>query len=92
MITEKLELSGNDIWSLKNEIAFRPVDLISIFALYDYSTFEYQGRHYTNSFGFGFGLNGNGTALQIIVANGVLDDNPVDFSNTKIHIGFKSEF
>jgi outer membrane protein assembly factor BamA len=88
----ELELSGNNIWSLRNEIEFKPVDLISILALYDYSTYEYQGRHHTNSFGFGFGLNANGTTLQIIIANGVLDQNPVDFSNTKIHLGFKSVF
>jgi outer membrane protein assembly factor BamA len=88
----ELELSGNNIWSLRNEIEFKPVDLISIIALYDYSTYEFSGRHYTNSFGFGFGLNANGTALQIIIANGVLDKNPVDFANTKIHLGFKSIF
>jgi len=88
----ELELSGNNIWSLRNEVEFKPVDLISIIALYDYSTYEFSGRHYTNSFGFGFGLNANGTSLQIIIANGVLDQNPVDFANTKIHLGFKSIF
>ena len=88
----ELELSGNNVWSLKNEIEFKPVDLISIFALFDYSTFEFSGRHYTNSYGFGFGLNGNGNSLQIIVANGKLDENPFDFTNTKIHLGFKSVF
>jgi outer membrane protein assembly factor BamA len=88
----ELELAGNNIWSLRNEIEFKPVDLISIFALYDYSTYEFSGRHFTNSFGFGFGLNANGTSLQIIIANGVLDQNPVDFSNTKIHLCLKYVF
>jgi hypothetical protein len=88
----ELELSGNDIWTLLNEIEFRPVDIISIIMLYDYSTFNFQGHHYTNSFGFGFGLNNKGSKLQIIVANGILDNASLDLSNTKIHIGFTSNF
>ena len=88
----ELELFGNETVIIRNEIEFKPVDLLSMFLLYDYSKFDYNGRHQTNSVGFGFGLNTKGTVLQIIVANGVLDQNSLDFSNTKIHLGFKSTF
>jgi hypothetical protein len=88
----ELELFGNGVVVLRNEIEFKPVDLLSMFLLYDYSKFNYNGRRQTNSVGFGFGLNTKGTVLQIIVANGVLDQNTFDFSNTKIHLGFKSTF
>lgn len=88
----ELELSGNDIWMFTNEIAFRPVDLISIFLIYDYSSFQSNGHHFTNSFGFGFSLKSNTNSLEIVVANGVLDNNPFQLSNTKIHLGFRSTF
>ena len=88
----ELELSGNDIWAFMNEIEFRPVDIISIFLLYDYSTYKNVGQHYTNSFGLGFGLRNQSYGLEIVVANGVLDDNPFELSNTKIHLGFRSTF
>lgn len=88
----ELELSGNDIWTFLNEIEFRPVDLISIFLLYDRSAYQNNGAHFTNSVGLGFALNSKSNSLEIIVANGVLDNNPLDMANTKIHIGFKSTF
>lgn len=88
----ELELFGNDVWILNNEIEFAPTKSLSFKALYDYSISEYQGRNYTHSFGFGFGLTGVNSRLDIIIANGVLNDNPVDFSDSRIHIGFKSNF
>lgn len=88
----ELELSGNDIWSIMNEVEFRPVDLFSIFLLYDFSSFQSNGHHITNSYGVGFSFNAENYALEIVVANGVLDNNPFQFSNTKIHIGFRSTF
>ncbi len=88
----ELELSGNDVWIFKNELEFKPINLLSIFILYDYSTFKSNGQRHTNSAGFGFGLNNKNTRLELIIANGVLDANPLDFTQTKIHIGFKSTF
>ena len=88
----ELELSGNDIWGFMNEIEFRPVDLISIFLLYDYSTYRNNGQNYTNSYGLGFSLRNDTYGLEIVVANGVLNDNPFELSNTKIHLGFRSTF
>ncbi|MEX1003595.1 MAG: ShlB/FhaC/HecB family hemolysin secretion/activation protein [Crocinitomicaceae bacterium] len=88
----ELELFGNDIWSSLNELEFQPIDLLSLFILYDYSAFKNNGMNHTNSFGLGFSLNNEGSSLQIIVANGVLNSNPLELSNTKIHIGFKSTF
>lgn len=88
----ELELSGKDIWMFLNEIEFRPVELISIFLLYDRSAYQNDGFHFTNSYGLGFGLNGKTNSLEIIVANGVLDNNPFLLSNTKIHLGFRSSF
>lgn len=88
----ELELSGNNVWSLRNEFEFKPVELFSIFLLYDYGNFKSNGAHYTNSTGLGFAFQAANTSLQIIVANGVQDNNPLDFTNTKIHLGFKSVF
>lgn len=88
----ELELSGNDVWIFKNELEFTPIELLSIFVLYDYSAFKQNGLRQTNSLGFGFGLNNKNTRLEIVVANGVLDNNPVDLTQTKIHLGFKSTF
>lgn len=88
----ELELNGNDAWMIMNELEFKPVELFSIFILYDYGNFKSNGTRYTNSGGVGFSFKAANTQLQIIVANGVLDDNPLDFTNTKIHLGFKSVF
>ena len=88
----ELELSGNDVWAFMNEIEFRPAGLFSIFALYDYSTFHYNGQHHTNSVGIGFALKNETYGLEIVVANGILDNNPFQISNTKIHLGFRSVF
>ena len=88
----ELELSGNDIWKFMNELEYKPIELLSVFILYDYSVYKFNGLHFTNSLGFGFGLSANNTRLEIVVANGVLDKNPVSLSNTKIHLGFKSTF
>lgn len=88
----ELELSGNDIWAFMNEVEFRPVEIISIFLLYDYSTYRNNGPHHTNSFGLGFTLKNETYGLEIVVANGVLDNNPFEISNTKIHLGFRSTF
>ncbi|UKN02474.1 hypothetical protein K6119_02930 [Paracrocinitomix mangrovi] len=89
----ELELSGKDIWMMLNEVEFRPIEVFSIFVLYDRSTFHNNsGFHFTNSIGFGFAFNTGGSALQIIIANGVLDNNPLQLSNTKIHIGFSANF
>lgn len=88
----ELELSGNDIWAMMNEVEFRPVDVISIFLLYDYSSYQNNGHHQTNSFGLGFALKNDTYGLEIVVANGILDNNPFLISNTKIHLGFRSTF
>jgi hypothetical protein len=88
----ELELYGKDIWMFLNEIEFQPIDLLSIFVLYDYASFHNTSYNYANGFGFGFGFNTNTNSFEIIVANGILNDNPLDFSNTKIHIGFRSSF
>lgn len=88
----ELELRGNDVWILNNELEFRPVEAISFMLLYDYSTFQDAGQHYTHSGGVGFNFFGDNFSLQLIFANGVLNENPLDLSNTKIHIGFTSIF
>jgi len=88
----ELELNGNDVWMIMNELEFKPVELFSIFLLYDYGNFQSNGTRFTNSGGLGFAFKAANTELQIIVANGVIDNNPLDFTNTKIHLGFKSVF
>lgn len=88
----ELELAGRDNWILRNEIEFRPIELLSMKVLYDYSNFIGDTKNYTHSVGFGFGLINKSSQLEIIVANGILNDNPFNLSDTKIHIGFKSNF
>lgn len=88
----ELELFGKTIWTLLNEVEFRPIESLSLKAIYDYSVFDNNQHNYTHSFGFGFGLINNTNQLEIIVANGILNKNPVNFAGTKVHIGFKSNF
>ncbi len=88
----ELELEGREIWILQNELEFKPVELLSMKLIYDYANFKNNEKHFTHSIGFGFGLINNNSQLDIIVANGKLDNNPITVSNTKIHIGFKSNF
>lgn len=88
----ELELAGKDIWILRNEVEFRPIEQLSLKALYDYARFDNETANYSHSFGFGFGLINNASQLEIIVANGVLNENPLLLSDTKVHIGFRSNF
>ena len=43
-------------------------------------------------FGFGFGLQTNGGLLRLTYANGKTKDNPFDFSKSKLHVSFTSNF
>ena len=88
----ELELVGNNIWILNNEIEFSPVNLLSFKVLYDYAVFDFNAHHFAHAFGVGFGLISGNIKLEIIVANGVLNSATPDLSATKVHIGFKSTF
>ena len=88
----ELELTGNEVWILANEIVFKPVKAFELKLIYDYSRFEYLGANYSHSAGVGFGLNAGNSLLEIVIANGTLNDNPFLLTNTKVHIGFKSNF
>ena len=43
-------------------------------------------------FGFGFGLQTNGGLLRLTYANGKIKDDPFDFSKSKLHVSFTSNF
>jgi hemolysin activation/secretion protein len=88
----ELELVGNHLFTTLNEIEYQPLSILSFKLLYDYSSFENNGKFHSNSFGFGFGLLNKNSVLEIIIANGVINSSNVDFANTKIHIGFSSSF
>jgi hypothetical protein len=88
----ELELTGNNVFIMQNEISYQPLSILSFKVLYDFSTYEFNKRFTTNSLGFGFGLINNNSILEIIIANGVVNNAPVALSNTKIHIGFSSNF
>ena len=88
----ELELTGNNVFIIQNEIEYQPLPILSFKLLYDYSSFKKTNQFYTNSFGFGFGLLSENSKLEIIVANGNINDNNFALSNTKIHIGFSSNF
>jgi len=88
----ELELNGNDVFIVQNEIEYQPLPILSFKLLYDYSTYTHLGQNFTNSFGFGFGLLSENSKLEIIVANGTVNNSGFTLSNTKIHIGFSSNF
>jgi translocation and assembly module TamA len=88
----ELELFAKEIWTFRNELEFKPIDILSLKAIYDFSVFINDTRNQTHSIGFGFGIINNSSQLEIILANGVLNDNPLLLTNSKIHIGFKSNF
>lgn len=88
----ELELAGRNNWIIRNEVEFKPIELLSIKVLYDYSNFNNEIQNFTHSFGAGFGLTNNSSQLEIIIANGRLNNNPIDLPDTKVHIGFKSSF
>jgi len=88
----ELELIGNEVFTILNELEYQPIDVLSFKLIYDYSQFKYNGNNHTNSLGFGFGLINENSILEIIIANGVLNTNQTDFNSTKIHIGFKASF
>jgi outer membrane protein assembly factor BamA len=88
----ELELNGNNVFIVQNEIEYQPLPILSFKVLYDYSIYSHLGQNYTNSFGFGFGLLSENSKLEIIVANGTVNNSGFALSNTKIHIGFSSHF
>jgi len=88
----ELELVGNSIFTALNEIEYQPISSLSFKLIYDYSSFKNGNQFYTNSFGFGFGLLNENSVLEIIIANGSINNATLDFANTKIHIGFSSSF
>ncbi len=88
----ELELNGNNVFIVQNEIEYQPLPVLSFKLLYDYSNYRHLGQNFTNSFGFGFGLLNSNSKLEIIVANGTVNQTGFALSNTKIHIGFSSQF
>lgn len=88
----ELELTGNEVLTVINELEYQPISVLSFKLLYDYSHFNLNGNNHTNSFGLGFGLVNENSILEISIANGILNSNQVDFNSTKIHIGFKASF
>lgn len=44
------------------------------------------------SFGLGLGIASKSGLLQLIYANGSTDDNPINISNSIVHVGYKSSF
>ncbi|MBI3135213.1 MAG: hypothetical protein HYZ14_11115 [Bacteroidetes bacterium] len=88
----ELELTGNDVVIVNNEIEFAPVSVISFKLLYDYASYQNAGSGYAQAVGFGFAFLTGTIKLEIILANGWQNDNAPNLSNTKIHLGFKSSF
>lgn len=88
----ELELVGNKIYTLNNDLTFRPIKDLGLKLIYDYSRFSYKGEHYTHSVGLGFDFTAGNSILELVIANGTLDNNPFLLTNTKIHLGFKSSF
>lgn len=88
----ELELVGNDSWTVRNEWVFQPVELFAVFLLYDHASYRYNGARQANGFGVGMRLATDHSLVELIVANGKRDQNPIDFSMTKVHLGLKASF
>ncbi|MGB1102245.1 MAG: ShlB/FhaC/HecB family hemolysin secretion/activation protein [Crocinitomicaceae bacterium] len=88
----ELELAAREAWIMRNEITFTPIKSLSIKAIYDYANYVEQSKRWAHALGFGFGFQTGNSHLEIIVANGKLDSNPFILSETKVHIGFRSNF
>jgi len=88
----ELELTGNDVVIINNEIEFSPANVLSFKLLYDYAAYQNSGSRYAQAVGFGFSFLAGNIKLEIILANGWQNENPITLSNTKIHLGFKSSF
>ncbi len=89
----ELELFGNNVWIVNSEFEWRPVNVLSFSLIYDYSIADAKiGKNFTNSVGLGLGLVSKNSRLEIVVANGILNHNAVDFGSSRIHIGFRSNF
>ncbi|MFD1552742.1 hypothetical protein DNU06_08750 [Putridiphycobacter roseus] len=88
----ELELNGNTVFSALNALVFKPVELLSFELVYDYSQFHNDGFFQTNSVGFGFNLENASSTLSIVIANGTFVGSPFNFQNTKLHLGFVSNF
>lgn len=88
----ELELAGNSVFSVLNSIDYRPVKELAFQLIYDYSSFLSDKQHFTNSIGLGFKLYNDNNVLNLVIANGKLDNNRFDFQSTKLHIGLISKF
>ncbi len=88
----ELELTGNDVIVVTNEIEFAPVEVLSFKILYDYAQYHYGSFNRAQAIGFGFSFSTGNVKLEIILANGWENTNPIELSNSKIHLGFKSSF
>lgn len=88
----ELELTGNDVVLLNNEIEFAPISALSFKILYDYVSYQNAGSNYAQAVGFGFAFSAGTIRLELILANGWENNNAPNLSNTKIHLGFKSSF
>lgn len=88
----ELELNGNTVFSVLNALVFKPVELLSFELIYDYSQFHNDGFFQTNSVGFGFNLENPNSTLSIVIANGTFVGSTFNFQNTKLHLGFVSNF
>ncbi|MBK7128635.1 MAG: hypothetical protein IPH66_04610 [Crocinitomicaceae bacterium] len=88
----ELELNGNDVILINNEIGFIPVKAIEFKLLYDYASFHSTQFYQVQSIGLGFGFISGNIKLELLIANGwYLKTNPI-LSNTKIHLGIRSVF
>lgn len=88
----ELELTGNDVVLINNEIEFAPVESLSMKILYDYASWQNAGSNSAQAVGFGFSFLAGNIRLELIIANGWENQNPLLITNTKIHLGFKSNF
>jgi hypothetical protein len=87
-----LELNGNHVFSTNNAIIFKPVKQLSFELLYDYAQFHSNQFTQTHSIGVGFNIENDNNTLSIILANGTIVGNGFNFQNSKLHLGFISNF
>jgi len=79
---------------LCSEFRYRFSNDLFIHSVIDSGYFEDLSKsdHQIFGFGFGFGLQTNGGVMRLTYANGKIKNDPFNFSNSKLHISFTSNF
>lgn len=88
-------LQANQVHNLMTEYRFYFSENSYIHSIVDYgfaNDVTIQKSTSFKSFGLGLGIASKSGLMQLIYANGSTDTNPINISNSIVHVGYKSSF